>query len=406
LKSPILTLKQYILSAAELIAPERLEELRQITEAKALRLRLTDEVREISIDTSTGRVSLGLSAVEHLWASALFYHCLYSDYANAQHAGQTQFNTDEHPRTRDSMQLLNWATNQWMAKSRSPWPSPVRPKAKPEALSDGHVANELFMCALAWTVHHEYAHARLNHPNRELTNAPQEEAAADLAATDWIFEGAPSERHLRKRALGVIVGVLALDVLEYAQQDPPSRSHPKAYERLAYCLNRYAQQEEDEAFAFALCGMQFNLRQRGLTPSLDGPSFRAILDECFYARAMDRRSQPSHAPSRPVEQPSRARVAKESTAMKRKQKTSKSKTKARARTKSKAAHGKKTATPVRPGSQVEKVLALIKARPGIRPSEINRRLKLTQSDAPRAALVKQGLIRKERDGRSVRYYAV
>jgi DNA-binding MarR family transcriptional regulator len=32
-----------------------------------------------------------------------------------------------------------------------------------------------------------------------------------------------------------------------------------------------------------------------------------------------------------------------------------------------------------------KVLAMIKARPGIRPSEINRRLKLTQSDAPRSS---------------------
>jgi DNA-binding MarR family transcriptional regulator len=70
------------------------------------------------------------------------------------------------------------------------------------------------------------------------------------------------------------------------------------------------------------------------------------------------------------------------------------------------ARGKKPANPIRAGTQVEKVLALIKARPGIRPSEINRRLKLAQSDAPRAALLKRGLIRKERDGRSVRYYAL
>jgi uncharacterized membrane protein len=55
---------------------------------------------------------------------------------------------------------------------------------------------------------------------------------------------------------------------------------------------------------------------------------------------------------------------------------------------------------------LKKVLALIRAHPGIRPSEINRRLKLAQSDAPRAALIKRGLIRKEKDGTAVRYYAV
>jgi hypothetical protein len=69
------------------------------------------------------------------------------------------------------------------------------------------------------------------------------------------------------------------------------------------------------------------------------------------------------------------------------------------------ARGKKPAKPLRGGTQLAKVLALIKARPGIRPSEINRRLKLAQSDAPRAALIKRGLIRKEKDGTVVRYYA-
>jgi hypothetical protein len=68
--------------------------------------------------------------------------------------------------------------------------------------------------------------------------------------------------------------------------------------------------------------------------------------------------------------------------------------------------GKRLPKPVRTGTQLEKVLALIQARPGIRPSEINRRLKLAQSDAPRAALMKRGLIRKERTGSQVRYFPV
>jgi DNA-binding MarR family transcriptional regulator len=67
---------------------------------------------------------------------------------------------------------------------------------------------------------------------------------------------------------------------------------------------------------------------------------------------------------------------------------------------------RKPAKSARLSDPLEKVLALIRAHPGIRPSEINRRLKLAQSDAPRAALIKRGLIRKEKDGTAVRYYAV
>jgi hypothetical protein len=66
----------------------------------------------------------------------------------------------------------------------------------------------------------------------------------------------------------------------------------------------------------------------------------------------------------------------------------------------------KSARSVQPGSIVDKVLAAIKAHPGIRPSEINRLLNLEQSDSPRAALIKRGLIRKEQDGSTTRYYPV
>ena len=66
----------------------------------------------------------------------------------------------------------------------------------------------------------------------------------------------------------------------------------------------------------------------------------------------------------------------------------------------------KAAKPGRPGNQIEKVLSLIGAKPGIRSSEINRHLNLEQSDGLRATLIRRGLIRKEKDGSAVRYYVV
>jgi DNA-binding MarR family transcriptional regulator len=73
-------------------------------------------------------------------------------------------------------------------------------------------------------------------------------------------------------------------------------------------------------------------------------------------------------------------------------------------TTARTARSRKPAKPTRVGSQLEKVLALIRAHPGIRPSEINRRMKLEQSDSLRATLIKRGLIRKEKDGSAMRYY--
>jgi hypothetical protein len=65
----------------------------------------------------------------------------------------------------------------------------------------------------------------------------------------------------------------------------------------------------------------------------------------------------------------------------------------------------KTRTTKSAGTTIDKVLRLIRAVPGIRPAQINRTLKLSQSDAARNALIKRGLIRKVQDGNAVRYYA-
>jgi hypothetical protein len=58
------------------------------------------------------------------------------------------------------------------------------------------------------------------------------------------------------------------------------------------------------------------------------------------------------------------------------------------------------------GGDLEKTLALIKAHPGIRPSEINRLLNRQESDGLRNTLIKRGLVRKEKDGAASRYYPV
>jgi hypothetical protein len=69
-------------------------------------------------------------------------------------------------------------------------------------------------------------------------------------------------------------------------------------------------------------------------------------------------------------------------------------------------HSVKSAKQGRQDGDLEKTLSLIRAHPGIRPSEINRLLKREQTDGLRNTLIKRGLIRKEKDGSAMRYYPV
>jgi Mn-dependent DtxR family transcriptional regulator len=61
------------------------------------------------------------------------------------------------------------------------------------------------------------------------------------------------------------------------------------------------------------------------------------------------------------------------------------------------------------GKQTEellsRILEIIRREPGVRPSEINRRLGLTQSDSLRATLIRRGLVRKVKEGQATHLYA-
>lgn len=53
---------------------------------------------------------------------------------------------------------------------------------------------------------------------------------------------------------------------------------------------------------------------------------------------------------------------------------------------------------------LSEILRIVKRKPGIRASEINRQLGREHSAHYRTALIKQRRIRKEKEGQAVRYY--
>ena len=55
-------------------------------------------------------------------------------------------------------------------------------------------------------------------------------------------------------------------------------------------------------------------------------------------------------------------------------------------------------------AKLANMLSIIQKNPGIRASEINRKMKLEHTWNLRSTLIKRGLVRKERIGAAVRYY--
>lgn len=56
--------------------------------------------------------------------------------------------------------------------------------------------------------------------------------------------------------------------------------------------------------------------------------------------------------------------------------------------------------------KLEKMLSIIEENPGIRPSELNKLLNIPHTWSLRQALLKRGLIRKEKRGTAVYYYSI
>lgn len=55
---------------------------------------------------------------------------------------------------------------------------------------------------------------------------------------------------------------------------------------------------------------------------------------------------------------------------------------------------------------LKKMLSIVRKNPGIRASEISRKLNHEHTWIYRKVLIERGLIRKEKDGAAVRYYPV
>ena len=285
MRSPICHLESSVAGVAFNIAPECETDLVALRTKYGFVIELVDRKGfDIGIDVTKGVITLPVAALEYLWTCTYNYWVVTQEYAASQHSGKETFDAIGNPRLQAAARLVEWSTKNLHNSGMAPWPKNLpAPILAPEYGSDVHVANELFLSALGWIVHHEIGHVVLGHPPIIVSWSQQQEKDADLHATDWMLSGlGRNDLRLQKRALGVAIALLCLQSLEVGSIRSDYGSHPPAHARLGYCLERYeiGQQEGIEAFVVVI--LQFLFHEQGLTANIYGESFGAIFGDFLF----------------------------------------------------------------------------------------------------------------------------
>lgn len=256
MESPILCLKESITASIERIAPEMKNELQVAKSQNPLTFSFVDEASfkfRVSIKRN---VTLPIPGLELLWSASYLYYLLYQEYVKAQKSGVGfQLNT---PTLEAGWKIYNRGRD-GITKSAGKWNASLpQPSGNPEPESLIHVANEIFLCAVAWILHHEFSHVRLNHAIITC-NSREEERDSDKAATVWIFDNCDCEAMKEKRSIGVAVALLLLTNKDLLSGKFDDSTHPKAFNRLYDCLCHSRFEDDHIVYPFSIAILQIHI---------------------------------------------------------------------------------------------------------------------------------------------------
>lgn len=274
--SPIKVLAQPIARSLVLIAPERIEQTRDLIANLTLEY-VPGRVWVCDCDVAVKRVRISTGLLEHLWASSLALWLFYTRHLAGCLIDEPRvFEFADDPVVGLAMKLLSWSVR----PTGGAWPADLpRPTYPPKLDSDDHVATELMLCAVAFLFHHELAHYRLAHPPTQAgPESIENERDADREAARWVLEGADGAVH-EKRMLGVAIGLAALVGLSIRGTGAASETHPRAFDRLMDTLNSHTRDQHHPAWALASILMKLYMDHAGISlPQKEFASTRALCD--------------------------------------------------------------------------------------------------------------------------------
>lgn len=287
--SPIVELLNAIASSPFRVAPEAAEDLNELISAKSLSLEICDDQRLFAeLLPSKALIRLGVPFLEVLWSAAYAFIVTFSEYQKANERGETMFEVGGTPRREAAYRLYRRLLEAHAAGKQIPWPSQeIIPVRFPQEGTDAYVANELFLVAISWIIHHEIAHARLGHQEVTVASILQENEA-DQAATHWVCEGTQETQPLHKRSMGIVTAVLVLLAYDIESGRTRSITHPPTFERLILNLDATGFGQDEMIYAFAFVLLEIHLVQSKIAYEVDRDgSFRDMcVSACLALRNM------------------------------------------------------------------------------------------------------------------------
>ena len=170
------------------------------------------------------------------------------------------------PEWNSAAQLLLWSKRNLTSNLFEEWPKgyPKPNQNRPEG-SLLHQADEAFLCAIAWIIHHEIGHITLNHGSLMTVRSRDEESEADDRATEWVLDSVTDPEMITKRSYGVVTALMAVRGFSKG-----GVTHPEPEERLYKFLYSPAILNNESVRMFASVSMQ--LQSAAFGHSLSGRS--------------------------------------------------------------------------------------------------------------------------------------
>jgi Peptidase U49 len=286
--TPTFSLLPEIWAAPQSIAPEKVDLLVPLLRE----VKLYPRTGEFRFSTSGEFLHMSDRALNLIWCSSYASWFIYQAYGRAQKNGVGVVRFDDDAEKEEAVNLYQWAIRCVRDKAYTSWPEGApRPTRTPVHESPLHVANEVFLTAVAWMLLHESGHIAGNHPFLTSSRSLEEEHEADFFATNHVLGGVTDENVRFKRSVGIVVANALILLLELMNGPVSSRTHPPVEERISRNLRGPELESSNRIHAFATALIQFHLGAVGIFPQLDERAeFGEFVDDFCLAINRWRRS--------------------------------------------------------------------------------------------------------------------
>ncbi len=284
--SPIRTLDNALINSVARIAPEKFNTLEDFRIKHDPCVVFTNDQKfSFRVNTESKEIKLPTAALEYLWCACYAFYIMYQEYTAENQGSANEFDLNGSERSRGALSLYKWGMEQLHQNPLTEWPSDkVKPEVTETDNEDIRVTNELYLCAAAWIIHHEFAHIYHGHKNEPINNeeSRKQEADADNSATRWILEGIVDEVVLQKRGLGVAIATLVLTAQDILSGEFKETTHPRSFQRLYDAISPYFQESDHLVYAFSTVICHINMAMGGMEiPKKDNETWKKNLETCL-----------------------------------------------------------------------------------------------------------------------------